>query len=47
VLKELAEQAGIGRLNFQILRRTITTHAQHLGLPKDVQTIMRQPSVET
>ena len=47
VLKELAELAEIPRLNFQILRRTVATHAQHLGSLKDVQTIMRHKKAET
>ena len=47
VLRPLAKQAGIGRLNFQILRRTVATHAQHLGSPKDIATLMRHRKVET
>lgn len=47
VLKELAKLAGIPKLNFQILRRTVATHAQHLGSLKDVQTIMRHKQAET
>ncbi|MBZ5686682.1 MAG: site-specific integrase [Acidobacteriia bacterium] len=47
VLKELAKQAGIPKLNFQILRRTVATHAQHLGSLKDVQTILRHKQAET
>jgi len=47
VLKELAEMAGIPLLNFQVLRRTVATHAQHLGSLKDVQTIMRHKQAQT
>jgi integrase len=47
VLNRLAAQAGIERLNFQILRRTVATHAQHLGSPKDIATLMRHKKVET
>ncbi|HEY4842639.1 MAG TPA: site-specific integrase [Terriglobales bacterium] len=51
VLKDLAERADckpkIARLNFQVLRRTVATHAQHLGSLKDVQTIMRHKQAET
>ena len=47
VLTPLAEQAGIGHVNFQILRRTVATHAQHLGSPKDIATIMRHKKIET
>jgi integrase len=46
-LNVLAEQAGIKLLNFQILRRTVATHAQSLGSPKDIQTIMRHAKAET
>jgi integrase len=47
VLKELAALADIPRLNFQILRRTAATHAQDLGSPKDIQTILRHKKLET
>jgi integrase len=47
VLTPLAEDAEIGKVNFQILRRTVSTHAQHLGSPKDIQTIMRHKKAET
>ena len=43
----MGKQAGIGKLNFQILRRTVATHAQHLGSLKDVQTILRHKKAET
>jgi integrase len=47
VLNPLAKQAGIARVNFQILRRTLATHAQFLGTPKTIATIMRHKKVET
>jgi integrase len=49
VLKEVAKMAEpkIPNLNFQILRRTVATHAQHLGSLKDVQTIMRHKQAQT
>lgn len=47
VLTPLAEIAGIKKVNFQILRRTVATHAQSLGSPKDIQTIMRHKKAET
>jgi integrase len=47
VLKPLAKMAGIPRLNFQVLRRTVATHAQDLGSPKDIATLMRHKQVQT
>jgi integrase len=47
ILNPLAEQAGIKHVNFQVLRRTVATHAQHLGSPKDISVIMRHRKVET
>jgi integrase len=47
VLTPLAEMAGVGKVNFQILRRTVATHAQSLGSPKDIQTILRHKKAET
>ena len=47
VLNSLAVRSGIERLNWQILRRTVATHAQHLGSPKDIATLMRHKKVET
>ena len=41
VLKELAEQAGLAKLNFQILRRTTATHAQSEGSLKSVSAMLR------
>lgn len=47
VLNDLAERAEIPLLNFQVLRRTVATHAQHLGSPKDIATLLRHKQVET
>lgn len=47
VLTPLAKVAGIPKVNFQILRRTVATHAQHLGSPKDISAVMRHKKVET
>lgn len=47
VLTPLAKKAGIGRVNFQILRRTVATHAQSTGTLKDIQTIMRHKKADT
>jgi integrase len=51
VLKELAERADvkpkIKKLNFQVLRRTVATHAQDLGSLKSIQTIMRHKQAQT
>lgn len=48
VLTPLAKAAGISKtVNFQCLRRTVATHAQGMGSPKDIQTIMRHKKAET
>jgi integrase len=47
ILNDLAERADVPKLNFQVLRRTVATHAQHLGSPKDIATILRHKKVET
>ena len=41
VLNPLADRAGVKRFNFQVLRRSVATHMQHHGSPKDIQTILR------
>jgi integrase len=46
VLTPLAKEAGISKVNFQILRRTVATHAQHLGSPKDISVVLRHKKVE-
>jgi integrase len=47
VLTPLAKQAGIRRLNFQILRRTASTHLQNLGSPTSIAAIMRHTKPNT
>jgi integrase len=46
-LNPLAKTAEIPRVNFQIIRRSVATHAQHLGSPKDISVIMRHRKIET
>ena len=41
VLKPLAEELGIEKLNFQIMRRTMATQAQNMGSVKDIQEHLR------
>lgn len=47
VLKPLAEELGIPRLNFQILRRTMATQAQSMGSVKDIQAHLRHAKADT
>ena len=47
VLKPLAEELGIPRLNFQILRRTMATQAQNMGSVKDIQAHLRHAKADT
>jgi len=47
VLKPLARELGLGRLNFQVLRRTIATLAQTKGSVKDVQEILGHSKSDT
>jgi integrase len=47
VLIPLGKTAGIPHLNFQQLRRSVATHAQHLGSLKDVSTLLRHKKMET
>jgi integrase len=46
-LNPLAKAAGIERVNFQIVRRTVATLSQNLGSPKDIQTILRHKKPDT
>jgi integrase len=41
VLYKLAEELGLPKLTFQVIRRTIATLAQKMGTVKDVQGILR------
>lgn len=47
VLKPIAEKLGIPKLNFQILRRTMATHAQSMGSVKDIQAHLRHSKADT
>ena len=47
VLKPLAEELGIPRLNFQILRRTMATQAHGMGSIKDIQAHLRHTKADT
>jgi len=47
VLKKLAEELGLSKLNFQVLRRTIATLAQTKGSVKDVQGILGHTKADT
>jgi integrase len=47
ILTPLARQAGIPRLNFQILRRSSATHLQNLGSPTDIAAILRHTKPTT
>ena len=45
----LARSCGgeVPQVNFQVLRRTVATHAQSLGSAKDIQTLLRHTKVDT
>ncbi len=47
ILKPLAEELGIPKLNFQILRRTMATQAQAMGSVKDIQAHLRRSRADT
>jgi integrase len=47
VLDPLADHAKVKRFNYQMLRRSVATHLQGLGSPKDTATIMRHRKPET
>jgi integrase len=47
VLHKLAEQLGIPRLTFQVIRRSIATLAQRKGTVKDVQGMLRHSRTPT
>lgn len=47
VLKKLAQELGLAKLNFQVLRRTIATLAQKKGSVKDVQGILGHSKADT
>ena len=47
ILGPLAEELGIPKLNFQVLRRTMATRAQNLGSVKDIQSHLRHSRADT
>ena len=47
ILKPLADELRIPKLNFQVLRRTIATRAQNLGSVKDIQSHLRHSRADT
>jgi integrase len=47
VLKPLAEDLGIPKLNFQVMRRTMATQAQKIGSAKDIQAQLRHSRPDT
>lgn len=47
VLKPLGEKLGIAKLNFQILRRTMSTQAQRMGSVKDIQAHVKHSRPDT
>jgi integrase len=49
VLEPIRDKLGLGKLNFQILRRTYATLAvgERMGTVKDVQTILRHTRPDT
>ena len=47
VLKKVAVELGLSKLNFQVLRRTMATLAQTKGGVKDVQSILGHSKVDT
>jgi integrase len=47
VLKKLAKELGLAKLNFQVLRRTIATLAQKKGSVRDVQGVLGHSKADT
>jgi integrase len=46
-LKPIAARAGLHGVNFQVLRRTVATHLQRHGSPKDAQGLLRHRDAST
>ncbi len=46
-LNPLRKAAGLPKLNFQTLRRTVATHAQSMGSPKDIAAVLRHSRPDT
>lgn len=47
VLHKLADDLGLPKLNFQVIRRTIATLGKSKGHPKDIQGLMRHSRLAT
>ena len=47
VLNPLAENLGLPKLNFQVMRRTMATQAQSMGSVKDIQSHLRHAKADT
>ena len=47
VLKPLADKLWISKVNFQVLRRTMSTQAQNMGSVKDIQAHLRHAKADT
>ena len=47
-LARIVKAAGLeGRVDYRILRRTVATHAQKDGNPKDIQALLRHADIKT
>jgi len=46
-MRKLAEECGLPKLTFQVIRRTIATLAQKKGTPKDIQGLLRHSRLAT
>ncbi|HZQ91721.1 MAG TPA: tyrosine-type recombinase/integrase [Terriglobales bacterium] len=46
-MRKLAEECGLPKLTFQVIRRTIATLAQKKGTPKDIQALLRHSRLAT
>ena len=46
-MRTLAEECGLPKLTFQVIRRTIATLAQKKGTPKDIQGLLRHSRLAT
>ena len=47
ILHRLAEDLGLPKLTFQVIRRTIATLGKSKGHPKDIQGLMRHTRLAT
>jgi len=46
-MRKLAEECGLPKLTFQVIRRTIATLAHKKGTPKDIQGLLRHSRLAT